>query len=1116
MRWFTLVFAVALSGLALAQTSPKPLLAAAGCGATVHRSAAVQIDRADVRRVREPVVVRWRATGTNCRDPAFLVISVPPWVRPKGEGFFAVAPATPGPFGANPWPDSTRIVVPLNLGRLTSDGLFSLLPYRAARMPLRWKVVLVDPQARTVNDVAGSEGAAALDVAVGPPVISIRDPFFSDGVPRRAVLAPDQKARLDDYGAYFRLVDARTSEPLYESAGSDPRFSPTGRFVYYLAASGAGGKGDSTALQVFDRELGDLVISRVRGEGFGQDAIVSVRWGFGDSILSLGTSKGAMMETHAPLIDRPPYSDSLGPNCCTAIQEKVVLEVDWDNLGFGYASKETAATGSEPEDPEAGGYGTLLFSPGEEVRKLSAAAGALLDELKRRRDRDPENEINPKAPDGRTADEITGPLAAEAARLFEEAEVADTTVDEYPATAKWDSGGRTVQVASAPVGGGRIRGRRGLDQLVARPFGNLEEARQGTFRQDRFAQRLMDLGLKLQEPASATPYAAPNRDDYEKRDGKWIPRLIGASVPGISSMVNPEGYCVLLDQFRTKGKVQPVAAHDALDARRFEMGQSQAWLVSQACSVSPSVSDYQLYIGLLVARSGQTPTLTWLNERPAAGKTIHDALDLGRIAFPAPLVEAQLFDGRHLVFAVGDRADVLDYDIEAGTAVVLQGAAGVSHSAADRLYRTTDGRVIRLDIDGGIHLYSAADGAEYLQGRYVDDEFVLYDSDGHFDGTDEGARYVYLRFAGQPEPASLSQFRATLRDAALTGSASRGQRFAGRRPDLQPPPTVDAAFGAGQPGSASIDITASSPVGLTELRVFLDGRLVRSDRVDGTSVRRTAQVALSGPARWITVQGVDRLGTESMSVTLPVSAAERSLAPRGRIHAVAAGTDLYDDPQIRRLDGAAADARAFFDLVARSKLYDPGVPGAPIVNSPTMREDLLSRLRAVASAARPEDTTMVLLSGHGMRGSDGRLFLATKTTRTNDLEDTAMPWTDVADAFKAIPGRVFVFLDVCHAGAAGASNEAASALLLDPTRPLLVLSASKGRQSSLETAGSGVFTGMMRRLLARPELLDADRNGAIELQELYGSLKRGVQTATAGAQTPWVARNGMVGPVPMF
>jgi hypothetical protein len=70
-------------------------------------------------------------------------------------------------------------------------------------------------------------------------------------------------------------------------------------------------------------------------------------------------------------------------------------------------------------------------------------------------DRDPENEINSKAPDGRTADEITEPLAAEAARLFGEAEVADTTVDEYPATAKSNSGGRTVQIASAPSSGVR-------------------------------------------------------------------------------------------------------------------------------------------------------------------------------------------------------------------------------------------------------------------------------------------------------------------------------------------------------------------------------------------------------------------------------------------------------------------------------------------------------------------------------------------------------------------------------------------------------------------------------------------------------------------------------------
>lgn len=1108
MRAIPFVLALALSTPVQAQTN-SARADAGGCVASAHRSAAVQIDPADIRRVREPIAMRWHVTGADCLSPAFLVISVPSWVRPKGEGFFATAPSFAGPFGINPWPDSTRIIVPLNLGRLTRDGTVSLLPYRSAKLPLRWKVISVDPKNRVVMDVAGSEGTAELVVSVGRPVISIRDPFFSDSTPRRSLLAPDQKSRLDDYGTHFRLVDARTAEPLYESAGSDPRFSPTGRFVYYFSASGAGGQADSTALQVFDRELGDLVISRVRGEGFGQDALVSVRWGMGDSILSLGTSKGAIMETHAALIDRPPYSDSLGPNCCTAVQEKVVLEMDWDNLTFGYSTKEKTF--------ELDGYRSLLFSPGEDLRKLSPSDAALRDDLKRRQDRDPETEINPKAPDGRTADEISLPWAAEIGRLLDAADVADTTIDDFPASAKWDSGGREVQVARTPTGaGGRIRGRRDLDQLVARPFGNLEEARQGSFRQDHFAQRLMDLGFKLLEPAAMTPYSAPGRDDYEERDGQWIVRLISASLPGSSAMIDAGGYCNLLGKEDEKGKTEPIMGHDALDARRFVTGEVQAWLITQACSVSPSISDFQLHLGLLVVQNGQTSTLTWLNDKPVAGKTIHNVLDLGRVAFPAPLVEAQLFEGKHLVLAVGDQADVVDYNLASGTAVVLRGTVGVPHAATDRLYRTTDARIIRLDLDGGIHVYSNSNKAEYLQGRYVDDELVLHDGDGFFDGTDEGARYVYLRFAGQPEPASLSQFRASLWDAALIDRASSNSRAAGQRLNLKPPPTVDAVLGSGPAGVASVDITANSPLGLAELRVFLDGRLIRSDKVEGTSVHRTIEVLLAGPARWITVQGLDRLGTESMSVTLSVPAAKRSAIPKGLIHIVAAGTDVYDDAQIRRLHGAGADARSFVELAVGSKLYAPGIVGPPIVDSPTMREDVLSRLRAIAFAARPEDTTMVLLSGHGMRASDGRLFLATKTTRTDDMERTALPWSDVAEALKAIPGRVMVFLDVCHAGAAGASNEAASALLQDPSRPILVLSASKSRQSSVETTGAGVFTGTMKRLLSKPEQLDDNRNGAIELQELYQSLKKDVQLATGGAQTPWVARNGMVGPIPMF
>lgn len=55
----------------------------------------------------------------------------------------------------------------------------------------------------------------------------------------------------------------------------------------------------------------------------------------------------------------------------------------------------------------------------------------------------------------------------------------------------------------------------------------------------------------------------------------------------------------------------------------------------------------------------------------------------------------------------------------------------------------------------------------------------------------------------------------------------------------------------------------------------------------------------------------------------------------------------------------------------------------------------------------------------------------------------------------------------------------------------------------------------MVRALADPAT-DLDGNGSVELAELYAAVKRDVVLATGGEQTPWIARSGFVGEVPLF
>ena len=80
------------------------------------------------------------------------------------------------------------------------------------------------------------------------------------------------------------------------------------------------------------------------------------------------------------------------------------------------------------------------------------------------------------------------------------------------------------------------------------------------------------------------------------------------------------------------------------------------------------------------------------------------------------------------------------------------------------------------------------------------------------------------------------------------------------------------------------------------------------------------------------------------------------------------------------------------------------------------------------------------------------------------------------------------------------------------------VAAAKGRQESFEKQelGGGVFTNALVAALGNRAAVDSNKNGVIELSELYSKVKPAVLTEMQGLQTPWLARADMVGEVPLF
>jgi hypothetical protein len=84
---------------------------------------------------------------------------------------------------------------------------------------------------------------------------------------------------------------------------------------------------------------------------------------------------------------------------------------------------------------------------------------------------------------------------------------------------------------------------------------------------------------------------------------------------------------------------------------------------------------------------------------------------------------------------------------------------------------------------------------------------------------------------------------------------------------------------------------------------------------------------------------------------------------------------------------------------------------------------------------------------------------------------------------------------------------------------MLVLAASKGRQYSYEGSkwGGGVFTDALVEAIQRNRPnYDLDHNGVIETSELYYALKSLVVRETTGEQSPWLARQDLLGDFALF
>jgi uncharacterized caspase-like protein len=187
-------------------------------------------------------------------------------------------------------------------------------------------------------------------------------------------------------------------------------------------------------------------------------------------------------------------------------------------------------------------------------------------------------------------------------------------------------------------------------------------------------------------------------------------------------------------------------------------------------------------------------------------------------------------------------------------------------------------------------------------------------------------------------------------------------------------------------------------------------------------------------------------------------------------------------------------------------------------------DNILEALDALSEISS-NDLAIIFMAGHGVRAQDGNFYFLTSNGNLSEPQKAGLSWTLLASYLERIRGRVILLLDACHSGSIVTetvvpNNELAQQLFGGGHGGVMVFSASKGRQFSLESpdigGGFGVFTyNLIQSLGPEARLVDINGNGFVEFMEMVDYVSQKVHQVTNGEQTPWLSRKELFGDLPI-
>ena len=233
--------------------------------------------------------------------------------------------------------------------------------------------------------------------------------------------------------------------------------------------------------------------------------------------------------------------------------------------------------------------------------------------------------------------------------------------------------------------------------------------------------------------------------------------------------------------------------------------------------------------------------------------------------------------------------------------------------------------------------------------------------------------------------------------------------------------------------------------------------------------------------------------------------------PDGARNALIVASSDYADPELRRLQAPASDARAL-----EAVLRDAAIGGFEVrtlLNRP--HQEVALAVEDFFADRQPDDLLLAHFSCHGIKDENGELYFAMADTLLRRLAATAVAANFVNQRMtRSRSKRIVLLLDCCYAGAfergmmARADTGVGIEAQLGGGRGRAVITASDAMQYAYEggeLAATGeptpsVFTSALVRGLETGDA-DRDQDGKVALDELYDYIYEKVQEATPN-QTP--------------